>query len=288
MGAMASSSSFPTTRATTQPGAAGRGIRRLTGPVHARIVSHPASCPGFATIHVGDTTKSRSAREVQTTARLLALDLPETEHTPVAIEDDAGKLIGFITLRRKAFEEKHCPEIDITAYGRDLSCRGLYLRDGKTTVGEAVVIAGLEAVALAFEHQPMPRVWARVLSDNASSHRILEKLNFTLRPPFSHPLETQAGNFVIQEDQPVRVRPYTTPLPWPLDPEVYVPPEKPRTPFLVPLEENKHFPLPGLGRNDLCICGSGRKYKKCCEGEWPASKSVVIPPQQLAAAQTLA
>jgi len=24
-------------------------------------------------------------------------------------------------------------------------------------------------------------------------------------------------------------------------------------------------PVPGIGRNDLCFCGSGKKYKKCCE-----------------------
>mgnify|MGYP006207849001 CR=1 FL=1 len=27
------------------------------------------------------------------------------------------------------------------------------------------------------------------------------------------------------------------------------------------------------GRNDLCPCGSGRKYKKCCEAKTPQARS---------------
>ena len=27
------------------------------------------------------------------------------------------------------------------------------------------------------------------------------------------------------------------------------------------------------GRNDLCSCGSGRKFKKCCEGKTDASRT---------------
>ncbi|WP_420885320.1 SEC-C metal-binding domain-containing protein [Candidatus Protochlamydia phocaeensis] len=35
-------------------------------------------------------------------------------------------------------------------------------------------------------------------------------------------------------------------------------------------EEDKSEPLlsgPRIGRNDLCPCGSGKKYKKCCQPE---------------------
>lgn len=28
---------------------------------------------------------------------------------------------------------------------------------------------------------------------------------------------------------------------------------------------------PRIGRNDYCPCGSGKKYKKCCEGRTPGS-----------------
>ncbi|HXH25755.1 MAG TPA: SEC-C metal-binding domain-containing protein [Vicinamibacterales bacterium] len=27
------------------------------------------------------------------------------------------------------------------------------------------------------------------------------------------------------------------------------------------------------GRNDLCPCGSGRKYKRCCQGKTPGARS---------------
>lgn len=27
------------------------------------------------------------------------------------------------------------------------------------------------------------------------------------------------------------------------------------------------------GRNDLCTCGSGKKYKNCCEGKTPAART---------------
>src|SRR4051812_29351116 len=36
-------------------------------------------------------------------------------------------------------------------------------------------------------------------------------------------------------------------------------------------------PLQKVGRNDLCPCGSGRKYKKCC---LPAQQAAAAPPPQ--------
>ena len=29
-------------------------------------------------------------------------------------------------------------------------------------------------------------------------------------------------------------------------------------------DKDKGFPGAGIGRNDPCPCGSGKKYKKCC------------------------
>jgi SWIM/SEC-C metal-binding protein len=29
-------------------------------------------------------------------------------------------------------------------------------------------------------------------------------------------------------------------------------------------EPSAHRPAPGIGRNDPCPCGSGKKFKKCC------------------------
>ena len=34
---------------------------------------------------------------------------------------------------------------------------------------------------------------------------------------------------------------------------------------------------PGVGRNDPCPCGSGRKYKKCCAGRAPAAEATRLP-----------
>ncbi|MCC6988483.1 MAG: SEC-C domain-containing protein [Acidobacteria bacterium] len=28
-----------------------------------------------------------------------------------------------------------------------------------------------------------------------------------------------------------------------------------------------------VGRNDLCACGSGKKFKNCCEGKSPSARS---------------
>ncbi|MGA2454262.1 MAG: SEC-C domain-containing protein [Solirubrobacteraceae bacterium] len=241
------------------PIAARRGIRRLTGPVHARIVTDPEHYDGLRTINVGDPRSSRSAREVQTTARRLWSGYPGTEHTPVVVEAESGETIAFATIRRKPLGVE--PRVDITAFGRDVAYRGVKLRDGVTSCGEIAVIAALDAIALAFG-ELMPRVWARVLPDNTASHRIFGNLNFILKGPW---YESAGPNRVIVEDQLIQLLPAEEPLPWPLDPDVYVPPERPSTPFLIPLDPTKQFPSPpALGRNDLCWCGSGQKHKKCC------------------------
>ena len=31
-----------------------------------------------------------------------------------------------------------------------------------------------------------------------------------------------------------------------------------------------------LGRNDLCACGSGKKFKNCCEGKSPAARTGTV------------
>ena len=37
-------------------------------------------------------------------------------------------------------------------------------------------------------------------------------------------------------------------------------------------------PMSGIGRNDPCPCGSGRKWKKCCGGNGPSSRPVQAEP----------
>lgn len=34
--------------------------------------------------------------------------------------------------------------------------------------------------------------------------------------------------------------------------------------------------MPDIGRNDPCRCGSGKKYKKCCEGKDQQKRSVEL------------
>jgi SEC-C motif len=246
---------------------AGRGVRRLTRPVYARIVTDPSSYKGFSTIRVGDAATSRSTREVQTTARLLSKGVRQTDHTAVVVEEESGELIAFATVRRSPFPvERFFPEVDVTAFGRDVNYKEVKLRDGTTTCGEIAVIAALDVIALAFGELPSPEVWARVLPKNAGSHAIFDRLQFLHLKPLRQPVQLHPGKLAVAvEDQDLRVQHANKPLEWVLDPEVYVPPEKPAEPFLTPMDHTnppRPFTMP---RNGLCICDSGRKWKKCCE-----------------------
>ncbi len=248
----------------TGSGGEGRGIRRLTRPVFAHIVTDPESYAGLRTINVGDSATKRSAKEVQLTARRLARGYPGTQHTAVVVEEESGETVAFATIRRNPMMERFVPEVDITAFGRDVDYRGVRLRDGSTSCGEIAVIAALDAIALAFDGLPMPQVWARVLPDNDASHAIFDRLGFLRYEALRHP--TTRADVILKEDQNVRIMHSVTSLPpWPLDPDVYVPPDTPNAPFLIPLDHTKRFPdPPALARNSPCWCGSGKKYKKCC------------------------
>jgi uncharacterized protein YecA (UPF0149 family) len=50
-------------------------------------------------------------------------------------------------------------------------------------------------------------------------------------------------------------------------------------PQLVPnyVAESPYIAPPKPGRNDACPCGSGKKYKKCCDGKTPAVASPSAP-----------
>jgi hypothetical protein len=50
-------------------------------------------------------------------------------------------------------------------------------------------------------------------------------------------------------------------------------------PQLVPnyVAESPYIAPPKPGRNDACPCGSGKKYKKCCDGKTPAVASYSAP-----------
>jgi hypothetical protein len=147
----------------------GLGIRRLTGPVRARILDDPASYEQFANFRCGDPETSRSAREVNLTARRLGAGEAALPHVPVVVEDESGELVAFCTIYR--CPQRHLvAEAYITAMGRSEEFRGSYLRDGVTTPGMIALIAGLDMVAIAWQGRPMPQVWARVLRGNKRSH----------------------------------------------------------------------------------------------------------------------
>jgi SEC-C motif len=243
---------------------AGRGARCLLRPVRARIITDPTTYAGFGTIVVGDAATSRSAREVQKTARLLSIGFRETDHTAVVVEEESGEPIAFATVRRSPFpHEQFYPEVDITSFGRSVAYKEVRLRDGRTSCGDIAVIAALDVIALAFEGLPMPEVWARVLADNVGSHAIFDRLGFLHLGGLVHAMPQL--NLVAQEDQYVRKQNATTPPPWPLDAEVYVPPGRPAEPFLEPMDHNNPPTMFRMARNDPCICGSGKKWKTCCE-----------------------
>jgi hypothetical protein len=245
-----------------------RGVRRLLRPAYARIITGPANYDGFATIRVGDAATKRSVREVQTTARLLGRGFRETDHTAVVVEQESGELIAFATIRRSPFPvEQFFPEVDITAFGRDVAYKDVRLRDGKTSGGEIAVIAALDAIDLAFEGSPSPEVWARVLPQNTGSHAIFDRLQFLCIKPLARgPVQIAPGRLaLVREDQEVRIQHANKPLGWLLDPEVYVPPVRPAEPFLAPMDHTNPPTKFTMGRNEPCICDSGRKWKKCCE-----------------------
>lgn len=47
-------------------------------------------------------------------------------------------------------------------------------------------------------------------------------------------------------------------------------------------------PAPPLGRNDPCHCGSGKKYKKCCEAKDEAQRHATLEKQWAEAAKHMA
>jgi hypothetical protein len=243
------------------------GVRRLSRPVYARIITEPAKYEAFATIRVGDAATKRSVREVQTAARLLARGFRETDHTPVVVEEETGELIAFATIRRSHFPvERFYPEVDITAFGRDVAYKDVRLRDGRTTAGEIAVIAALDAIDVAFQGSSSPEVWARVLPSNAGSHAIFDRLQFLRIKGLTRPAQIAPGKLaLVQEDQEVRIQHANKPLHWLFDREVYVPPENGAGWVLAPVDHANPPKRFAMGRNEPCICDSGLKWKQCCE-----------------------
>jgi len=229
------------------------GIRRLTGPVRAHVLRDPAAYAALAALRCGDARSETAVREVEQTAARLVAGTTTMAQTAVVLEDDAGALLGYASVHRRpplGYEDlgprPWIADRYIVAFGRDRAHRDHPLRDGRTRIGEVIVRAALDMIALEGPSRPMPSVSALVRPRNGPSHRVLEALGFENLPMAS------TG---FAQDLRWREHGVPLPLPPPLALEVYVPP---RFGALPPVEA-----LPPR-RNDPCSCGSRRKWKKCC------------------------
>jgi hypothetical protein len=109
------------------------------------------------------------------------------------------------------------------------------------------VIAALDVIALAFEGQPSPEVFARVLRGNEGSHAIFDRLQALRLPPLRRGVIVRGELQLAVEDQELRIWHANKPLEWRFDPGVYVPPEKPAEPFLTPMDHANPLALSRCG-----------------------------------------
>jgi hypothetical protein len=236
--------------------AAGRtpapGVRRLTGPVRAHVLGDPAAYPALAALRCGDARSDIAAREVEQTAARLVAGTTTMAQTAVVVEDDSGTLLGFASVHRRpplGYEDRGArPWIAdryIVAFGRDRAHRDHPLRDSSTRIGEVIVRAALDVIALEAPGRPMPSVSALVRPENISSHRVLQALGF--------------------ENLPMATTGFHQDLRW-RERSLELPPALPREVYLPPTESALQAP----GRNDPCPCGSGKKWKKCHGARTPA------------------
>lgn len=126
------------------------------------------------------------------------------------------------------------------------------LRDGATSAGGVAIRGVLDMLALVYDPDNLPTVSARVLPSNAKSHSIFTQFDFAALP--------RAQTLT---EQVMRVRPPGHPLPLPLDPSIYIPPER-VAPYVPRFAARAKLTASKIGRNEPCPCGSGQKYKRCC------------------------
>jgi SEC-C motif len=238
-------SATSTTLLPDASGTVGRGVRRLIGPVRTHILDgeKPRSYSPLASLRCGEQGE-KAVREVELTARRLRGGGLKLSQSPVILEDPDGRLVGYASVHSRprggyddGFNRPWIAERYIVAFGRDVHFRGYTLRDGVTRIGEILVRAALDMVAVEMDGAPMPAVSALVRAENTSSHRIFDALSFDRQ---------DAENTGYTQD--LRWRSAGAPLPPALARDVYVPPAA---------------PVPTPGRNDPCWCGSGAKLKRC-------------------------
>jgi SEC-C motif len=137
----------------------------------------------------------------------------------------------------------------VTAVGRLDSFAKHLLSDGRTPVGPMLLRLLQDVLALEAADGTVPPSCARVLPGNKRSHRAFDAAEYINFP------KAETG----RDLQDIRWHPAGQPEA-PLDPTVYLPPtELPGGPRPQTIARPA-----GAGRNELCPCLSGRKYKKCC------------------------
>jgi hypothetical protein len=253
----------PRSPASVPEAAAARGIRRLIGPVRAHVLEDPSAYAKLTDLRCGDSRSEPAVQEVEQTAARLVRGATTMAQTPVVLEDESGHLLGYASVHRRpalGYEDgRPRPWIAdryIVAFGRDRSYRDHRLRDNHTRIGELLLRAALDMIALEARGGPMPSVSALVRPENEASHRVLERLDFDHLP-------MDATGYA----QDLRWRDRGLALPPPLPREVYIPPSPDAWPPASPQPHLRHASQPRLrspGRNDPCPCGSRRKWKRCC------------------------
>jgi hypothetical protein len=218
--------------------------RRLDGPIRAYILDGEKArgYAPFSTLRCGEQS-DKAVREVELTARRLRAGAVKMTQTPVVLESGAGLLLGYCSVhaREAHYEDGHdrpwVAERYIVGFGRDARFAGFTLADGETKLGEAIVRAGLDMIAVEYAGRGLPRISALVRAENEASHRIFDGFGFGRE-------DSETTGYT----QDLRVREAELALPEPLDASAYVPPAAPG---------------PDAGRNDPCWCGSARKLKRC-------------------------
>lgn len=194
--------------------------------------------------------EQRAVNEVRTVLHAVYEGRPAPTKVVIAYDDQEAVVSLAVVGMGGDGKLTKAPYIEALARHDQFSER--VLRDGATSAGGVAIRGVLDMLALVYGPNNLPTVSARVLQSNAKSHLIFTQFDFAALP------RTQTFT-----EQVMRVRPPGHPLPLPLDPSIYIPPERgaryvPRFAARPRLTSSK------IGRNEPCSCGSGQKYKRCC------------------------
>jgi len=261
--------------------------RPIEGPVHYHVTDIGGAKHFLAGFCSGDHRDDPDAEEVDLTAAALVaggtrkrlVQLPGGltgvkttvmgPQTVIVLHDQRNDRLGFASI------EIEDPQVDggtfINVYGREKRLKGRPLADGTTTIGDGIMRAVIEESTDATGDRDTPAIYALTRVTNGLSHAVLERFLFKLRdgeratdglgneqsdatgPIYEY--KFPSGSTLIRSDQLWR-REAGLALPN-LPESVYV--------GRSPVEPAETAPPPEMSRNSLCFCGSGKKYKKCCE-----------------------